>query len=699
MASDQLSSIASIVVNGQQLLGGPGGQNEAISTNIAAPWGLTIITASATDDCGNTSEIAQAFIRSDAFYPAVTWPEPTATVTGGIAAHFNQPAIDDGERQTNDDIASILESVLPALFDYDAKLNQLFPEPLLENTTARTKSCNFPNSWVKDYYVVSANSLSLGSLSIRRLVAESGKLNLELGSDEISGLLNLDLRIYTCTLGVKTNVKVTPNGFLNLFGPKLSADILLDVDSGEVDVSASNPVLVDPGSLGLSGIECGIAQSICDYLFALIRNEVRKYVEDFFIGLSLDVSLPLEGLLNQFTPQADFLAQLPPPLDTKLTVAAEIDSVVATGPTGGGAIDMGLNSLIFPSERGASISPNAPGSPRRETAPAVFQNQGYDLGFGIKDDVLNQLFWSAWYGGGLENLDFSSQTGNLSLIDSLSLEFNLPPVLMPAGEPDAVQIALGDAALLATAELPVIGQVSVEGFASVLLGGALELEETRQALGFRIDSTTVFVEIVASDAPPGSLGIIQAQLEQAIAAATKQLVGSIVGGYPIPTIDLHELNSDVFAQGEIVGLFGANTDRPNEAVTRITGFTEADFDSDGDGAVDSGDNCIDTPNNDQSDVDKDSFGDACDNCIFVRNSDQRDTNDDGFGNICDVDLNNDCAVNFVDKVTMRGLLGGSDPDADLDGDGLVGLRDLQIALRFPPGPPGPSGLPTSCGAN
>lgn len=71
-------------------------------------------------------------------------------------------------------------------------------------------------------------------------------------------------------------------------------------------------------------------------------------------------------------------------------------------------------------------------------------------------------------------------------------------------------------------------------------------------------------------------------------------------------------------------------------------------DTDGDGVPDDTDNCVTTPNADQTDTDGDGFGDACDpdddgdgvldggdNCPLVANADQADSDFDGIGDACD----------------------------------------------------------------
>jgi hypothetical protein len=96
------------------------------------------------------------------------------------------------------------------------------------------------------------------------------------------------------------------------------------------------------------------------------------------------------------------------------------------------------------------------------------------------------------------------------------------------------------------------------------------------------------------------------------------------------------------------------------------------------------------------DTDADGIADSADNCQLVANTDQRDTNGDGFGNVCDADLDNDCAINFVDLGLMKSVFFGADADADLDGNGSVNFVDLGLMKGMYFQPPGPSGVTNAC---
>jgi hypothetical protein len=91
-----------------------------------------------------------------------------------------------------------------------------------------------------------------------------------------------------------------------------------------------------------------------------------------------------------------------------------------------------------------------------------------------------------------------------------------------------------------------------------------------------------------------------------------------------------------------------------------------------------------------TDTDGDGVIDSSDNCTLVHNPLQRDTDADGYGNFCDPDFDNNLIVGAADLAYFKPKFFTADPDADLNGDGSVSAADLAILKMFFFQPPGPS---------
>lgn len=74
-------------------------------------------------------------------------------------------------------------------------------------------------------------------------------------------------------------------------------------------------------------------------------------------------------------------------------------------------------------------------------------------------------------------------------------------------------------------------------------------------------------------------------------------------------------------------------------------LTALEGDADGDGVVNSQDNCPNVANPGQEDSDGDGVGDVCDNCPLTPNPDQGDWDNDGIGDACDPPENKDQCKN------------------------------------------------------
>jgi hypothetical protein len=91
-----------------------------------------------------------------------------------------------------------------------------------------------------------------------------------------------------------------------------------------------------------------------------------------------------------------------------------------------------------------------------------------------------------------------------------------------------------------------------------------------------------------------------------------------------------------------------------------------------------------------ADTDGDGVIDSSDNCILIANPMQRDTDFDDYGNFCDPDFDNNLIVNAADLAFFKTKFFSTDPDADLNGNGIVNAADLAILKTMFFQPPGPS---------
>ncbi len=129
--------------------------------------------------------------------------------------------------------------------------------------------------------------------------------------------------------------------------------------------------------------------------------------------------------------------------------------------------------------------------------------------------------------------------------------------------------------------------------------------------------------------------------------------------------------------GQVTGLAYEPSSRfPSVVATDLDAAFAHELDGDGDGVPDSGDNCADVPNPDQSDAN--AFEDDDTSLAGIQH----------YGDACDADLNEDGVVAPDDFFGhLRPCLGATAPfvgtcgEADFDGDGFVGPSDFFSLFR------------------
>ena len=179
---------------------------------------------------------------------------------------------------------------------------------------------------------------------------------------------------------------------------------------------------------------------------------------------------------------------------------------------------------------------------------------------------------------------------------------------------------------------------------------------------------------------------------------SEKTVSIIEGSTDVLTVTsmLSLSGSDVDGDGIVDSLDNCpNISNSNQRDGDSNGEGDVCEDSDGDGVLDYKDVCPYIPNPDQKDSDFDGVGDVCDdsdgdgvydpsdNCPTIANADQSDIDGDGIGDVCDNDKDGDGIVNASDNCPAIANADQADSDGngigdvcdDSDGDGILNYLD------------------------
>lgn len=556
--TDSFSPIVSISIDGQSLAVGGNSLSEAFAASVDTHWGLNIIDAVVEDTCGNFTLYSQSLMRSPAYYPATVVNNPSARVSRGAIGHFNQNVLDDSNRSTIDDMATIAEQVA---LDFD--LNSLFPAGFVIASDPLRSGCSFPNSWADYSYDITrgAASIQITGPRIQSLNAVDGGIGYDVRATDIVYPVRIVASYKVCTLGVAATI-----------GP-----ITMDASPGAQQVTAS-------GSLGLNlvggvpsaslpnsnlstqnffvGVDCGpLPQWLCDdVLEPVIASTVQSLVEGALRNLIAD-ELPgaVQNFFSDFSLDTSF--DLPSPFNVSLNMDSGFDDMFFCGPAAGLSKPLGcpvaspspgygrtsFAAQIFPSSRGPTIPSNSFGSIRRGGALPIFSATGYEFGVGLKDDLLNQILWAVWYGGGLHLPDLGSTLTDLGF-DGVQMSFDalLPPVIMPGTNGFDIDIGIGDAFVQATVDIntalgistPAIEPIFVSFYMSAIMGGSFDIDSVDNTLTMQINpAAAVYAQVTELNdiAYQGALSLFFTELARLLIPS---LLSNVIGAFPLPEFDI-----------------------------------------------------------------------------------------------------------------------------------------------------------------
>ncbi|MEE2756017.1 MAG: hypothetical protein VYA30_05130 [Myxococcota bacterium] len=273
-------------------------------------------------------------------------------------------------------------------------------------------------------------------------------------------------------------------------------------------------------TVGGGGISAAIESAFADLVDGIVRTQIADFTRDALLGLFGD------------------LRNLPIQLDTGFEGVAPLDLVLSLFPVSAEHRANTWSRYVLDGSltHAAPIEPkqNDPGVVRQ--LPSAWSDQeGDGIGIGLRLTFFNALLHEVWRGN-LLNLSIPAPAGLEALIESVSVEAILPPIIAPSQAREGAQFELQIGELVLGVSAP--GNDAADEF-RVSLRSGLAIRFAGDSLELRLDDVpdvTVQLVVQNSDSPlPTSLLVVA--LQQLVWA---QISDALVGGldFGLGTIDI-----------------------------------------------------------------------------------------------------------------------------------------------------------------
>jgi hypothetical protein len=528
-----------LVVDGQPIALGGAPRVAPFAITGVSRWGLSIVTAHAVDACGNRAVRSQSYLRSPSYFAGTMHPDAAGRVTDGLVVHLTQEAVDDFDRTDVDDVATFGELLLNTL-DWEA----LIPHGALLVDQQLTRDCD--GFWGRPEYSFQLvrkpnDTLTVVGPFVDRIVIGEHGLDFTVSIDEIALPLALEnLRSHSCEFWIPSSVSLGSHHFwARVTGAQATGRLTVRFDGSEAEV-AVDEMTVELGALGLDFVCPDWIDWACDAVGGLVvlfaKGAVTEALQD-----AIRAGLPpiIGDLINDFNLSAPL--DLPPPLSASLQLECGLESITLSGADGG-SVDIRLSAQLFPVGRDEPI--DAPvGAVRKDGVfPGFgFHDGDYAFGLALKDDLINQLLWAAWYGGGPLEAELDGV--------QLTVGAGTAPVVMPGRGDYPVDIGLGDLYVHATVDLGTLldnpaldtEPLHVGFYLSAIVGAAFGIDSGRRVITVEVDpDPALHVDIVQID-DPAYRSVISDLLARLLRLLVPELLDQIVGAIPLADLDLSPL--------------------------------------------------------------------------------------------------------------------------------------------------------------
>lgn len=495
-------------VNGAAVPVEPNGQ---FKSSVNARWGVNTIVVEMLSRDGVPGYRAQSFIWSTKYLKM-----DGAPIEKAANARLNQAAIDDGDRATLNDLASILERVINAL-----DVNALLPETLIEG------EYKIPPIGPKvKYKVVKTGPIKIGQRSLTLKPRKGGLL------------------LWAQLKDFEIPIKGTAAKYLNKSATIKAPAVTMNVDIGLSIKDGEIVFTIDKADLDVSKVEVIAFTGLFKFLNGLVTRMIRGTLKSRLEStLKTLLPGPIKAFLAGFKFQQDIT--LPDLLGGKtLKLDSTIDQLTFDAKGANLGLGVALTGSTQPDD--AQL-----GTPLRSQWTVPFSDTDYAFGVALSYNLINQVFTAAWQSGTLAQdvTSFIIKEGEPVPLGAKSakvtIEAKLPPLMFPGTTADIVRISIGDLKLRIDFEQA----DGTKGFAVVFLSATLrgklkltqnnsfsvELMTQPEFLAFDITEAKGFG---IDEISPSELTDI---LKPMIPKVLNMLASSLLQQVPIPSFDLSVL--------------------------------------------------------------------------------------------------------------------------------------------------------------
>ncbi|MFT3917517.1 MAG: hypothetical protein QM704_26555 [Anaeromyxobacteraceae bacterium] len=548
-ACDDVHAITSATLAGSALALTGSGSCRTFAAEVTPGVGLQVLRGEVVNDAGERGTLAQAVLVAPGFFDA---DGAGASAGSGLLVRLGPRFLDDGDRATPDDVATVVQTVLDAQ-DLDAEVGaQRIASPDANGDgqldTKRYSCALYTVTNKRTGYVAWKDGpLTRGPITVDGLALEQGGV-----------VARITVHALRVPFGVTGNVD---SGCLGDAQDSVHGDVTvraltLEAHAAVAAGAAGLPTLeVTSTSASLDGLDIdialgrlvdwtGLGSLIGDGIESVVRGPIQAALRD---GVRVAVDARLRRLLPAVAAVGGAI-KLPPALGGgALALEAGLDLADFTPER---AL-VGLRVRIRPPDgAGGALHAGARGAMRLGGGlPAEAALAGDALALGLADDALNQLLHAAWAAGALDVSRLALEggvPGSPGVRAVVSVAPALPPVVMPRRDGSAgLELGWGELAFDVALEGP-RGSAHVTGWLSIVIG--LDGLGVDPATGtFRpafAEAPEVTVELASVDWGdlPASRSLTEGLMAGILRAKLADLLGSAMGSAPLPAIDLGRLD-------------------------------------------------------------------------------------------------------------------------------------------------------------